>query len=118
MSALFRLNEKCWPLLVLALLAIVTIASLSPHMPAPGVMSSDKLRHFLSYAAIAGPIALARPRGWGPMLLALLGWSIAIELIQPYVGRSGDPRDFLANATGVGLGVFLAAGLRRVARAA
>ena len=64
MSALFRLNEKYWPLLVLALLAIVTIASLSPHMPVPGVMSSDKLRHFLSYAAIAGPIALARPRGW------------------------------------------------------
>lgn len=116
MRKLISLNQRFWPVLVLVLLAIVTAGSLDSAQPLPGVLVWDKARHFLAYAAIALPIALARPRYWGALILALLGWSIAIELIQPFVGRSRDVRDFLANATGVGLAVLVSEIPRRAAR--
>ncbi|PZQ49697.1 MAG: hypothetical protein DI556_09505 [Rhodovulum sulfidophilum] len=115
MRYLLSLNQRYWPILVLALLAVVTAGSLDPAQPLPGVLPWDKGRHFLAYAAIALPIALARPRRWGWLIVALLGWSIAIEIIQPFVGRSRDIRDFLANATGVGLALLVSEVLRRAA---
>lgn len=116
MRNLLILTQRYWLVLSVLLLAVVTYGSLTPRMPLPEVMSNDKLRHFLAYAAIALPIALARPRGWGWMLAGLLGWSIMIEFVQPLVGRSRDIRDFMANATGVGLGILLATGLRHFQR--
>lgn len=115
MKTLLNLIRRHWLALSLALLAFVTWGSLTPGIVLPQVVHSDKTRHFLAYAAIAFPIGLARPRGWGWMLLALLGWSICIEIIQPFVGRSRDVRDFLANASGAGLGILIATGLRRFA---
>jgi VanZ family protein len=116
MRQLLSLNQRFWPVPVLLLLAIVTAGSLDPTQPLPHVLTWDKARHFLAYGALALPIALARPRHWGFMLLALLAWSIGIELIQPYVGRSRDIRDFLANATGVGMALLCSEILRRLAR--
>ncbi|TPE52130.1 VanZ family protein [Amaricoccus solimangrovi] len=118
MRYLVSLNQRYWPVLVLVLLVLVTAGSLDPgHEPLPGFLPWDKARHFLAYAAVAFPIALARPRRWGWMMLGLLGWGLAIEFIQPAVGRDQDMRDFLANSSGVLLAVLLSETLRRLALA-
>ena len=116
MRYLLQFNQRHWALLAMILLVIVTLGSLEPgHEPLPGILPWDKARHFLAYAAIATPIALARPRRWGWLLLGLMGWSLMIEFIQPFVGRDRDMHAFLANSMGVGLAVALSEPVRRLA---
>jgi VanZ family protein len=88
-----------------SLAAVIALATLTPvpHMPEapPG---SDKLHHFVAFAALVFPAAAAVPRRllWlAPLAVAYGG---AIELIQPHVGREGEWGDFLANAIGVAIG--------------
>lgn len=115
MRYLLSFNQHYWAFFVLILLAIVTAGSLLPGgEPIPGVLPWDKARHFLAYATVALPIALARPRHWTWLLLALMGWSLMIEFIQPFVGRDRDVRDFLANS----MGVLLALGASEILRRA
>lgn len=108
------INNRFWPLVTLALLAAITALSLSPLPELPPGAQNDKLNHFIAYAALALPVALARPRFWLAIIASLALWSGLIELIQPQVNRYGEWADFAANAMGLGLGVVLAAGLRRV----
>lgn len=116
MRYLLQLNQRHWALLALLLLAIVTAGSLDPgREPLPSFLPWDKARHFLAYAGVALPIALARPRHWGWLLLGLAGWSLMIEFIQPFVGRDRDIRDFLANFMGVLLALAVSEALRRAA---
>lgn len=116
MRYLLSFNQRHWALLAIVLLAIVTFGSLEPgHEPLPGLLPWDKARHFLAYAAIAAPIALARPRHWSWLLLGLMGWSLMIEFIQPFVGRDRDIRDFVANSMGVLLALALSEAIRRLA---
>jgi VanZ family protein len=116
MTALLRLNARLWPWATLGLLAAVTLLSLWPRpelqAAAPG---GDKLHHLLAYAALAAPVALARPRGWAWALAGLAAWSWGIELVQPLVGRHNSLADLAANVAGLGLGAAAAAGLRRAA---
>ena len=62
---------------------------------------TDKTHHFIAYCALMLPTALAKPKHWPLLALFFIGWSAAIELIQPYVNRYGEWLDLLANATGV-----------------
>jgi hypothetical protein len=63
--------------------------------------SSDKISHFLAFAALVMPTAIF----FKPALVWVIPASIifggAIELIQPSVGRSGEFLDFVADAAGV-----------------
>jgi VanZ family protein len=115
MRMLFDLNRRFWPLVTLALLAAITALSLSPLPELPSGAQNDKLNHFIAYASLALPVALARPRFWLAMIAGLALWSGLIEIVQPRVNRYGEWADFVANAMGLGLGVVLAAGLRRLA---
>lgn len=108
------LVQRSWLFLSLALLAAITWGSLTPGMPLPDILPWDKARHFLAYAAIALPVAIARPRGWPLLLAGILAWSIGIELVQPLVGRSRDIDDFLANSLGALLAVLVALPLRPI----
>jgi VanZ family protein len=85
-------------------------------LPLPDVAASDKLHHLVAYAALALPVAMARPRRWWLVPVALLAWSGAIELVQPYVSRDASWADLGANATGLMLGVLLASVLRRACK--
>jgi VanZ family protein len=98
----------------LLLLGTITALSLSPLPELPPGAQNDKLNHFVAYAALALPVALARPRLWLAVIAGLALWSGMIELVQPRVNRYGEWADFIANATGLGLGMLLAAGLRRL----
>jgi len=113
MTRILDLNRRFWPLLTLALLAAITGLSLSPLPEMPAGAQNDKLNHFIAYAAVALPVALARPRMWPAVVAGLALWSGMIELVQPQVNRYGEWGDLAANVTGLGIGVILAAVLRR-----
>jgi hypothetical protein len=110
-----RILMRLWLPITLALLLAITALSLSPLPALPPVAGSDKQHHLLAYAAVAFPVALARPRGWPLWTAGLLAWSGGIELIQPYVNRYGEWTDLAANALGLALGVGLALAARRAA---
>ena len=100
--------KKCWLPLTLFIFFVITGLSLWPVEQLPSVPGTDKTHHFMAYAALAFPVALRRPHLWGWVVLLLVGWGGAIELIQPYVNRWGEWLDFAANSLGILSGVLLA----------
>lgn len=117
MTLLHRL-KRSWGVATLVLLGAVTVSSLWPAgAPAlPGSQLNDKALHALAYAALGLPAALARPRRWRWAPVALIGWSAAIEIAQPSVGRTASLADLAANAGGLALDVAIGALTARLAR--
>ena len=105
-------------LLWIGALAAITVGSLWPQPP-DAVGGSDKLMHVAAYtllSALTWP-AFALWRG-GIVLIAAFGliiFGIAIEVVQPLVGREQSIADAVANAAGVVLGLTFAQVARRVA---
>ncbi|MGF1456635.1 MAG: VanZ family protein [Alphaproteobacteria bacterium] len=87
-------------LMPIAMGLCIAIASLSPP-PAPGVQ--DKLLHFSAYGVWTVLIFATAPLGarlTGHLLVILL-FSVIIEILQPFVGRTLSLRDVVANAAGL-----------------
>ena len=102
---MFLLNgcrNYCYVLTLLMLVAI-SVLSLWPVAQLPAVPGTDKTHHFIAYCCLALPLALRRPLQWQWLLLALIAWSGAIELIQPWANRYAEWLDWLANSMGVAL---------------
>lgn len=95
--------------LLTALLAVViAFLTLYPKIHPPGGLSfQDKVYHIIAFAALALPSATLYPRALRWSVPFGLAFGAAIEIIQPYVGRSGDVPDFLADAAGIAIGVTL-----------
>ena len=105
----FTLIIRYWmPLSVFSLLSI-TLLSLWPLTSLPHMPGSDKTHHFIAYGALMFPAALAKPKHWPFIALFFIGWSGAIELLQPYVNRYAEWLDLLANSLGVLSSVLLVA---------
>jgi VanZ family protein len=70
---------------------------------------TDKVAHLLSYALLAFLYLWARhARSRTDILLALLillAYGIFDELHQPFVGRTCELADFIADGIGIGLGI-------------
>lgn len=79
------------------------------NLPADGITGSDKINHFIAFAALTFPTALIYRRAVIWVAPCALVFGALIELIQPHVGRQGDLSDFYADAFGVIVG--LCAGL-------
>jgi VanZ family protein len=80
----------------------------------------DKLEHLAAFAAL-GFFTLFALGGQGlrPLVTAILlcvGWGIAIELVQPLVGRSRELADVGADLAGAALGAGAAVAARRLAQ--
>ncbi|MGY6411575.1 MAG: VanZ family protein [Alkalilacustris sp.] len=90
--------------LVAVLIAILT---LMPGDGVPDAPGNDKLHHFVAFATLVMPVVAARPKAVVWVAPAAILFGGAIELIQPFVGRSGEWADMLANTLGVGFGVGL-----------
>ena len=95
-------------LLTVGLILIVGLLTLTPVPHVHTVNSNDKLHHLLAFAAIVTPCAL-----WNrPALIWLLPtafvFGAAIEIIQPFVGRSRELMDLAANTAGIGIGALIA----------
>lgn len=96
--------RKYWISSTLFVLTAITFLSLRPLDRLPPVPGSDKVHHFIAYALLMLPTALRKPDYLLGIGLFFIGWSGAIELLQPYVNRHREFQDLLANTMGLGCG--------------
>ena len=93
------------PLTIIVTLTL-TVAMLWPlEAPPPGPEGSDKLVHFIAFAALAFPLARTGRIGLLPVFIGASAFGGAIELIQPGFNRSADINDWIADIVGVVLGI-------------
>ena len=79
------------------------------HLPQINVSGLDKVVHFLGYALLAlfgGAYArragIRRDRFWfGKWFLIYAMYAAADELLQPFVNRSADVADWIADVSGI-----------------
>ena len=84
----------------------VTVAMLWPLEALPlAPEGSDKLVHFMAFAALAFPLARTGRIGLLPVFIGASIFGGAIELIQPSFNRSADINDWVADILGVALGI-------------
>ncbi len=92
--------------ITLALALSIAVLTLM-RVPVPaGVGGSDKTHHLLGFAALALPISAVRPRWIVGLAVVLAAYGGAIELIQPFVGRSRELADWLADLKGIAVGAL------------
>jgi hypothetical protein len=108
MIQLVNLIQRYWLPVTAALTLGVASASLWPVHALPPVPGSDKTHHFIAYALLILPVAIARPKRWVIASLFFLTFSGIIELIQPSVNRYGEWLDLLANGGGIVCGLIIA----------
>lgn len=98
-----------WPLaLTICLAVVIAVLTMAPPPEDDGLPPGpDKLYHAVAFLALSVPLASARPR-WSVGLFVLLsGYGAAIEAIQPFVGRSRELGDLVADTIGVACGILL-----------
>lgn len=66
----------------------------------PDVTHIDKLVHFVTFFLIALPAVIVRPQAWLGIALAASVLGGAIEIIQPWFGRTRELADFAADMLG------------------
>ena len=92
--------------LTLAVTLTLTVAMLWPlEAPPPAPEGSDKLVHFVAFAALAFPLARTGRFGLLPVFIGASAFGGAIELIQPSFNRSAEVNDWLADTVGVVIGI-------------
>ena len=103
--------------LTLIVTTVLTVAMLWPlEAPPPAPEGSDKLVHFIAFAALAFPLARTGRFGLQPVFVGASAFVGAIELIQPGFNRSADVNDWVADVVGVILGIGLGLLYRRIRR--
>ena len=108
MILLTQFINRYWIQLSLAMLVAITALSLHPLDNLPEAPGSDKTHHLIAYAALAYPASLRKPKRWQAIITIFALYSGLIELIQPHVNRYGEWMDFLANMSGLIIGIALA----------
>jgi VanZ family protein len=91
----------------LVLAVIIAVLTLAP-MPAGGPAGSDKIYHILAFACLAFPLPLVRPRWAVWVILSVIAYGGAIEVIQPFFGRQAEWADLFADGIGAILGASVA----------
>ena len=104
------------PLTIIVTLTL-SVAMLWPlEAPPPAPEGSDKLVHFIAFAALAFPLARTGRIGLLPVFVGASAFGGIIELIQPSFNRSADVNDWVADVVGVILGIGLGLLYRRLRR--
>lgn len=96
----------------------IAVLTLLPATPGPQAIlpHQDKLHHFIAFAALAFPIAVARPQWVWTAGLIMLIFGGLIEVIQPYVGRGREFADLVADGVGIMAGSALGLFVNRLLR--
>jgi VanZ family protein len=95
----------------------LTVAMLWPlEAPPPAPEGSDKLVHFVAFAALAFPLARTGRLGLVAVLIVTSAFGGLIELIQPAFNRSADIGDWVADTVGVTIGIGCGLLYRRLRR--
>ena len=103
--------------LTVAVSTILTVAMLWPlDAPPPAPEGSDKLVHFIAFAALAFPLARTGRLGLVVVFIGASAFGGLIELIQPTFNRSADMGDWVADTVGVVIGIGAALLYRRLRR--
>ena len=93
----------------------LSVAMLWPlEAPPPAPEGSDKLVHFIAFAALAFPLARTGRFGLLPVFIGASAFGGVIELIQPSFNRSADLKDWVSDIVGVVLGIGLGLLYRRL----
>ena len=104
------------PLTIIVTLTL-SVAMLWPlEAPPPAPEGSDKLVHFVAFAALAFPLARTGRFGLLPVFIGASAFGGIIELIQPSFNRSADVNDWVADVVGVIIGIGLGLLYRRLRR--
>ena len=84
----------------------LSVAMLWPlEAPPPAPEGSDKLVHFIAFAALAFPLARTGRLGLVAVFIGASAFGGLIELIQPSFNRSADMGDWVADTVGVAIGI-------------
>ena len=95
--------------------ALVAALSLVPSASLPPTSIGDKVEHVIAYGVLGLLGAAGSTRGVTRVILGLVAFGIAIELLQTFSpGRSPDLLDVVADIVGSGLGCGAAIALRRM----
>ncbi len=104
--------RRLWWSLGIALLLVITALSLMPlGGPVIDLPSSDKLLHAFAYVVLTlyfGELIGGGMRGLGRVVVGLLAYGVAIELLQMLSPpRSAELADLVANLAGMLIGALL-----------
>ena len=92
--------------LTLIVTIVLTVAMLWPiHQPLPAPDGTDKLVHFIAFAALAFPLARTGRVSLITVFISASVFGGVIEVIQPSFNRSADLGDWIADITGVIFGI-------------
>ena len=95
----------------------LTVVMLWPlEAPPSAPESSDKIVHFIAFAALAFPLSRTGRIGLLPVFVGASAFGGIIELIQPSFKRSADINDWVADVVGVVLGIGCGLLYRRLRR--
>lgn len=99
-----------------ALALLICYLTLGESLPSSAPGGFDKLYHFAAFAGLVLPAALFDRRDvvWIAVGAFVLG--LAIEIVQPYVGRSREWADLAADAAGIVFALLAGRGWRRMRR--
>ena len=100
--------KQYWYFISTIIFVLIAFLSLTPLQALPGVPGNNKTHHFIAYAALFFPVALAKPKHWFLIGLVCAALSGVIELIQPFVNRYAEWLDLFANSIGLCCGFILA----------
>ena len=78
----------------------------------PGPETNDKFMHYISFAVLMLPAAIFVPRKLIWLAPLALAYGLAIELVQPLVGREREALDLVADAIGIACGCLAGLGFR------
>ena len=110
-----RQVRSLWLGSTVVIAVLIAGLTLSPSASLPqSNLHLDKLAHMAAFFGLVFPTAALWPRVTAWIGLAAVLYGGAIEVIQPYTGRSAEFADLLADGIGVGLGIVLGATLRRL----
>jgi hypothetical protein len=113
MQKLLTFINNYWLVLTVLILVTITTLSLLPLDQLPPVSGSDKLHHFIAYAALMLPTAVRKPKHWLLIALFFIAYSGVIELLQPFVNRHNEWLDLATNALGICVGIVIAELMQR-----
>ena len=112
-----RMRKNLDILLTIIMALTLTVAMLWPlEAPPPAPEGSDKLVHFIAFAALAFPLARTGRFGLMPVFIGASAYGGIIEIIQPSFNRSADVNDWIADVVGVVLGIGCGLLYRRLRR--
>ena len=105
----FRVGLSATLLVSLAICA----GTLTSFSNADSFLGDDKLHHVIAFTCFVLPMILVSPKYWRAMITFSLIFGGVIELAQPYVNKTGEPMDLLANSVGAIIGIVMGAALFR-----